>query len=148
MRKTIEIKLTNPFAKMPAYANYGDAGLDLAAAIEDDVAVYPGTNVMITSGIAVHINDHNVVGVLVGRSGLGHKCRIRLSNCVGIIDSSYQQTIGISVFNDGDGVFTIKRGDRIAQLLFVPVYQANLTLVDDFTVSSDRGGFGSSGVAS
>jgi len=141
----IEIKLTNEFAKIPTYAHEGDAALDIYAAIEDDVVIYPGSCEMVSSGIAININDENVAGILVGRSGLGHKNNIRLSNCVGVIDSGYQQTIGISVFNDSIDLFTIKRGDRIAQLMFMPIIRADLQLVTDFGHDTGRGGFGSSG---
>ena len=142
----IEIKLTNEFSKIPTYAHEGDAALDIYAAIEDEITVYPGSCEMVSSGIAININDENVAGILVGRSGLGHKNNIRLSNCVGVIDSGYQQTIGISVFNDSIDLFTIKRGDRIAQLMFMPIIRANLKLVTDFGHDTGRGGFGSSGV--
>jgi len=144
--KEIEIKLTNEFAQLPTRAHEGDAALDIYAAIEGEMLICPGSCVLISSGIAVNIKDPNIVGVLVSRSGLGHKNNIRLSNCLGVIDSEYQLTIGISLFNDSMDIYTVKRGDRIAQLMFMPVYQPELKLVTDFSHDTGRGGFGSSGV--
>jgi len=142
----IEIKLTNAFAKMPTYAHEGDAALDIYAAIEDEIIIYPGSCEMIPSGIAININDPNIVGILTGRSGLGHKNNIRLSNCVGVIDSGYQKTIGVSIFNDSVDIYAVRRGDRIAQLVFMPIIRANLHIVPEFGHDTGRGGFGSSGV--
>jgi len=144
--KEIEIKLTNEFAKIPTYAHNGDAAIDLYAAIEDDIIIFPGSCELISSGIAVNIDDSNIVGVLVSRSGLGHKNNIRLSNCLGVIDSEYQLTIGISLFNDSIDIYTVKRGDRVAQIMFLPVYHPTVKMVTEFSHDTGRGGFGSSGI--
>lgn len=144
--KEIEIKLTNEFAQRPTRAHQGDAAIDIYAAIEDEIEIYPGSCEMVSSGIAININNPDIVGVLVGRLGMGHKCNVRLSNCLGVIDSGCQKTIGVSLFNDSCDIYTVKRGDRIAQLMFMPVFRPIINVVQEFETDTGRGGFGSSGI--
>lgn len=148
MKPTIEIKLLNEFAQVPRYQTNGSAGMDIHAAIEDDVIIYPGRWALINSGLAVNINDPSIMAVLAARSGLALKEGIKLGNGIGICDSDYQQAIGVILHNDGVDEFVVHRGDRIAQLMFVPVHQVNLMIVSNFTDETGRGGFGSTGVSS
>lgn len=131
---------------LPAYATSGSAGLDLRACLDVPLAVSPGETTLIPTGIAIHIDDASLAGVILPRSGLGHKHGIVLGNLVGLIDSDYQGQLMVSVWNRGRIPFVVEPGERIAQMVFVPVIQAEFNIVDDFT-SSDRGdgGFGHSG---
>lgn len=131
---------------LPAYATSGSAGLDLRACLDVPLAVSPGETTLIPTGIAIHIDDASLAGVILPRSGLGHKHGIVLGNLVGLIDSDYQGQLMVSVWNRGRIPFIVEPGERIAQMVFVPVIQAEFNIVDDFT-SSDRGdgGFGHSG---
>lgn len=131
---------------LPDYATEGSAGMDLRACLDDTLTLAPGDTQLIPTGLAIHIGDPSLAAVILPRSGLGHKHGIVLGNLVGLIDSDYQGQLFISCWNRGNDSFEIKPGERIAQLVFVPVVQATLQQVDDFN-QSDRGegGFGHSG---
>lgn len=131
---------------LPAYATEGSAGLDLRALLEQPLTVEAGQTVLIPTGISVYIADPNLAAVILPRSGLGHKNGIVLGNLVGLIDSDYQGPLMVSLWNRSNTPFTIEIGDRIAQLVFVPVVQASFNIVQEFT-STERGegGFGHSG---
>lgn len=152
MKKSIELKILDKRIgseyPLPEYATPGSAGLDLRALIDTPLTLQPGETVLIPTGIAIHIGDANLCATILPRSGMGHKHGIVLGNLVGLIDSDYQGQLMISTWNRGQNAFTIEPGDRIAQLVFVPVVQAQFTLVDEFA-TSDRGegGFGHSGRA-
>lgn len=131
---------------LPEYATDGSAGMDLRAALEETTEIKPGETLLIPTGMAIYVEDPNMAAVILPRSGLGHKHGIVLGNLVGLIDSDYQGQLFVSCWNRGDKSFSIEVGDRIAQLVIVPVIQADFEVVDDF-VSTDRGvgGFGHSG---
>jgi len=132
---------------LPAYATAASAGLDLRAALESPLTLAPGTAELIPSGLAIHIGNPNLCAVILPRSGLGHKHGIVLGNGTGLIDADYQGPLMISVFNRSDHAFTIEPGDRIAQLVLVPILQARLEVVETFTESTrGSGGFGHTGV--
>ncbi len=148
--KQIEVKILNPRVgkefPLPSYATPGSAGLDLRACLEKPLTVNPGETHLIPTGIAIHIADPTMAATILPRSGLGHKHGIVLGNLVGLIDSDYQGELMISCWNRGQDSFSIQPGDRIAQMMIVPVIQAQLTIVEEFD-SSERGegGFGHSG---
>lgn len=131
---------------LPAYSTEGSAGLDLRACIESELTLEPTDTVLIPTGISVFIEDPCLAAMILPRSGLGHKHGIVLGNLVGLIDSDYQGELMVSCWNRGQSSFTINPGDRIAQMILVPVVQAEFTIVDQFQ-ETDRGadGFGSSG---
>jgi dUTP pyrophosphatase len=131
---------------LPAHATEGSAGMDLRACIDETITLNPGETELIPTGIAIHIDDPGLAATILPRSGLGHKHGIVLGNLVGLIDSDYQGQLFVSCWNRGTDSFIIEKGDRIAQLVFVPVVQADFEVVDEF-VESDRGagGFGHSG---
>ena len=131
---------------LPTYATTGSAGLDLRALVEDGFEVQPGETKLIPTGLSIYIADPNLAAVILPRSGLGHKNGIVLGNLVGLIDSDYQGPLMVSLWNRSDKPFKIEVGDRIAQLVFVPVVQAEFNIVEEF-VQTDRGegGFGHSG---
>jgi dUTP pyrophosphatase len=130
----------------PEYATEGSAGLDLRACLEESVCLQAGETVLIPTGLAIHIDDHSLAAVLLPRSGLGHKHGIVLGNLVGLIDSDYQGQVFVSCWNRGKENFTIEIGERIAQMVFVPVVQACFEIVTEFNESSRAdGGFGHSG---
>ncbi|QDY43478.1 dUTP diphosphatase [Candidatus Pantoea soli] len=131
---------------LPAYATSGSAGLDLRACLDSALEITPGMTTLVPTGLAIHIADPSLAAVILPRSGLGHKHGIVLGNLVGLIDSDYQGQLMVSVWNRGQESFTLQPGDRLAQLVFVPVVQAEFNLVEDFD-ASDRGagGFGHSG---
>ncbi|MFO1303498.1 MAG: dUTP diphosphatase [Burkholderiales bacterium] len=132
---------------LPAYASSGSAGLDLRACIDGPLILQPGAAELISSGIAVHIADPGLAGLVVPRSGLGHKHGIVLGNLVGLIDSDYQGPLFISCWNRGTAPFTVNPLDRIAQLLIVPVVRPAFEEVSEFAPTKrGEGGFGSSGV--
>lgn len=133
---------------MPGYATSGAAGIDLRACIKDKLLLYPGETTLIPTGIAIHLAIKNLAAMLLPRSGLGHKHGIVLGNLVGLIDSDYQGEIMVSCWNRGQDVFTVNVGDRIAQMVVVPVLQADFEVVEQFH-SSERGndGFGSTGLS-
>jgi dUTP pyrophosphatase len=131
---------------LPAYATAGSAGMDLRACLDAALTLEPGRAELLPTGLAIHVEDPGLAAVILPRSGLGHKHGIVLGNLVGLIDSDYQGQLMVSVWNRGSEPFTIQPGDRIAQLVVVPVVQVELQVVDDFTTSSrGAGGFGHSG---
>ncbi len=133
---------------MPTYATEGSAGMDLRACLDETLLIQPGETQLIPTGIAIHIADSRMAAVILPRSGLGHKHGIVLGNLVGLIDSDYQGQLFISCWNRGSEAFSINSGDRIAQLVIVPVVQAEFEVVSEFD-TSDRaeGGFGHTGRA-
>ncbi len=130
----------------PTYGTDGSAGMDLRACIDEKIILKPGQTELIPTGIAIHIEDNSMAATILPRSGLGHKHGIVLGNLVGLIDSDYQGQLFVSMWNRGDTVFEIESGDRIAQIVFVPVIQVEFEQVEEFG-DSDRGegGFGSTG---
>jgi len=143
--KILDSRLGNTIP-LPAYATEGSAGLDLRVCINEPLSIAPQETVLLPTGIAVYIGDPQLAAVILPRSGLGHKHGIVLGNLVGLIDSDYQGELKVSCWNRSQESFVVQPGDRIAQLVFVPVVQAAFEVVDDF-VQTDRGiaGFGSSG---
>jgi len=132
---------------LPAYATDGSAGLDLRAALDEPLDLLPGDAVLVPSGLAIHIGDPGLCAVVLPRSGLGHKHGIVLGNGTGLIDADYQGPLMISVWHRGKDAFTIEPGDRIAQLVILPVVRATLNVVDTFVETArGSGGFGHSGV--
>ena len=131
---------------LPTYATEGSAGLDLRALINEPMTVKAGQTVLIPTGISIYIADPNLAAVILPRSGLGHKNGIVLGNLVGLIDSDYQGPLMVSLWNRSQEDFTVNVGDRIAQLVFVPVVQASFNIVQDFEQTErGEGGFGHSG---
>jgi dUTP pyrophosphatase len=131
---------------LPAYATDGSAGLDLRACLGAPLVLGPGKAELIPTGLAIHVADPGLAAVILPRSGLGHKHGIVLGNLVGLIDSDYQGQLMVSCWNRGAEGFTITPGERIAQLVIVPVVQVELELVEAFTASArGAGGFGHSG---
>ena len=143
--RLLDARLGDPFP-LPAYATDGSAGLDLRAMVEAPLTLNPGDTELLPTGLAIHIGDAGFAGMILPRSGLGHKHGIVLGNLVGLIDSDYQGQLMVSCWNRGNSAFTIEPGERIAQLVIVPVMQVALTQVDDFDDSvRGEGGFGHSG---
>jgi len=146
----LQVKVLNPKVgdeiPLPTYSTEGSAGLDLRACLDESVELTPGQTELIPTGIAIYIEDPAYAAVILPRSGLGHKHGIVLGNLVGLIDSDYQGELMISAWNRGNTSFSIEPGERIAQLVILPVHQVEFQIVEDFT-STDRGtgGFGSSG---
>jgi dUTP pyrophosphatase len=131
---------------LPTYATAGSAGLDLRALIDAPLDLAPGATSLIPTGLAIHIDDPGYAAMILPRSGLGHKHGIVLGNLVGLIDSDYQGQLMVSCWNRGGTAFTIQPGERIAQLIIVPVAQVELRVVEDFAASArGAGGFGHSG---
>jgi dUTP pyrophosphatase len=131
---------------LPAYATDGSAGMDLRACIDAPVTLASGQTQLIATGLAIHIDDPGLAAVILPRSGLGHKHGIVLGNLVGLIDSDYQGQLMVSMWNRGSTAFIIEPGERIAQLVVVPVVQVELEVVNDFATSArGAGGFGHSG---
>lgn len=150
MKRDVQLKiLDSRIGKdipLPEYATHGAAGMDLRACMDAPLALAPGETSLIPTGLAIHIEDPALAAVILPRSGLGHKHGIVLGNLVGLIDSDYQGQLFISCWNRGNESFTIEVGDRIAQLVFVPIVQAALQIVDDFEESHRaEGGFGHTG---
>lgn len=148
--KKIQLKILDPRLgeeiALPAYATDGSAGLDLRACLDQAATLQPGESLLIPTGMAIHIQDRHLAAVLLPRSGLGHKHGIVLGNLVGLIDSDYQGQIFVSCWNRGNTAFTIEIGERIAQMVFVPVVQAEFECVAGFDQSQrGSGGFGHSG---
>ncbi|QOX78902.1 dUTP diphosphatase [Trichlorobacter lovleyi] len=149
--REIETKIVSPLIgssiPLPQYATDGSAALDLRACLDEAVAVAPGETVTIPSGIAISIHDPNLVAILAPRSGLGIKHGIVLANTIGVIDSDYQGEIKIGVRNQGSEPYSIQPGERVCQMLFMPVVQASLRVVEEFSEESARGtgGFGHTG---
>ena len=133
---------------LPHYATPGSAGLDLRACLDAPLTIAPGETHLIPTGIAIHLDDARLAAVLLPRSGLGHKHGIVLGNLVGLIDSDYQGQVMVSCWNRGNAAFTVVPGERIAQMVIVPVVQVRFEVVDEFTESQrGAGGFGSSGTS-
>jgi dUTP pyrophosphatase len=131
---------------LPAYATDGSAGLDLRACLDAPLVLAPGKAELIPTGIAIHLEDPALAAVILPRSGLGHRHGIVLGNLVGLIDSDYQGQLMVSCWNRGAEPFTVRAGERIAQLVVVPVMQVQLEVVEDFSASQrGAGGFGHSG---
>ena len=131
---------------MPAYATEGSAGLDLRACLRSALELQPGKAELIPTGLAIHLDDPRLAAMILPRSGLGHKHGIVLGNLVGLIDSDYQGQLMVSCWNRGREPFTVQPGERIAQLVVVPVVQVELEIVADFEASArGAGGFGHSG---
>ena len=143
--RLLDARLGDQFP-LPAYATDGSAGLDLRAMVEAPLTLNPGDTELLPTGLAIHIGDAGYAGMILPRSGLGHKHGIVLGNLVGLIDSDYQGQLMVSCWNRGSSAFTIEPGERIAQLVIVPVMQVALTQVDEFDDSArGEGGFGHSG---
>jgi dUTP pyrophosphatase len=147
----IELKIVNPLIgkeiPVPEYATAGAAGLDLRACLTEPLLLQSGETRMIGCGIAINIHDPGLAAVLLPRSGLGSKHGIVLGNLVGLIDSDYQGELMVALWNRGQQAFTVQPGERICQMIFVPVAHAQFTLVEQFSVASARGegGFGHTG---
>ncbi len=150
--QTIQLKILDPRIggefPLPHYATDASAGMDMRACVDAPLTVAPGETHLIPTGIAIHIGDPALAAMLLPRSGLGHKHGIVLGNLVGLIDSDYQGQVFVSCWNRGHDSFTIEPGERIAQMVFVPVVQAHFQVVDEFEESErGTGGFGHTGRA-
>jgi len=148
----IKLKILDPRIgkeiPLPEYATTGSAGLDLRACIDDSLEIKPGETHLVPTGMAIHIDDPAMAAIILPRSGLGHKHGIVLGNLTGLIDSDYQGQLFVSVWNRGQSTFTLHEGDRMAQLVFVPVVQAKFDIVESFDESERaEGGFGHTGKA-
>ncbi|WHP05398.1 dUTP diphosphatase [Acinetobacter corruptisaponis] len=143
--KVLDARLGQEWA-MPAYATTGSAGLDLRACLDKAIEIAAGETVLVKTGLAIYIEDPNFAGLILPRSGLGHKHGIVLGNLVGLIDSDYQGELMISVWNRGQNTFCLEPGERLAQYVLVPVVQAEFEQVEEF-VATERGagGFGHTG---
>jgi dUTP pyrophosphatase len=131
---------------LPHYATEGSAGLDLRACMDHPLVLEPGKTVLIATGLAIYLEDPNIAATILPRSGLGHKHGVVLGNLTGLVDSDYQGPLMISCWNRGDKSYTIKPGERIAQLVIVPIIRATFAVVDQFKQTQrGEGGFGSSG---
>lgn len=143
--KILDPRLGSEFP-LPQYATPGSAGLDLRAMLKEDLTLEPGQTVLIPTGLSIHIANPGLAALILPRSGLGHKHGIVLGNLVGLIDSDYQGELMVSCWNRGQSAFTLAVGERLAQLVLVPVVQAHFELVDEFGQSErGAGGFGHSG---
>jgi dUTP pyrophosphatase len=150
--RSIELKILDPrigdTIPLPHYATDGSAGLDMRACIDEAQTVQPGETTLIPTGLAIYIGDPTLAAVLLPRSGLGHKHGLVLGNLTGLIDSDYQGQVFISSWNRGSASYEIQPGDRIAQMVFVPVAQVEFSVVVEFDDSArGSGGFGHSGKA-
>ncbi len=151
-RRALEVRILDPRVgrefPLPQYATAGSAGLDLRACIDAPLVLEPGAATLIPTGLAIHLDDPGLAAVLLPRSGLGHKHGVVLGNLVGLIDSDYQGQLMVSCWNRGQAPYTVAPGERIAQMVVVPVVQVDLTVVDDFVETRrGAGGFGSSGTS-
>ena len=149
-RPQLAVKILDPrigqAIPLPTYATSGSAGMDLRACIDEAITLNPGQTELIPTGMAIHIEDPSLCAMLLPRSGLGHKHGVVLGNLVGLIDSDYQGQLMVSCWNRGSIPLVIEPAERIAQMVLVPVVQAQLTIVDDFDTSlRGEGGFGHSG---
>jgi dUTP pyrophosphatase len=148
-RMLIDVKILDPrmAEQLPAYATPGSAGLDLRACLDEPLTLAPNAWQLVPTGLAVHLADPAYAAMLLPRSGLGHKHGIVLGNLVGLIDSDYQGQLMVSCWNRSPTAFTIEPMERIAQMVIVPVVQAQFRVVDDFAAASERGagGYGSTG---
>ena len=150
MKQAIQLKILNPKIgneiPLPTYATEGSAGLDLRACLDAPITLEPGQTTLIPTGLAIYIEDANLAATILPRSGLGHKHGIVLGNLVGLIDSDYQGELMVSCWNRGQSTFTIEPSERIAQLVLLPVIQAEFSIVDDFKATErGTGGFGHTG---
>ena len=150
MKRKIKVRLLDPRIgkefPLPQHATEGSAGMDLRACLDAPLTLAPGAAELIPTGISIYVEDPNLAALLLPRSGLGHKSGIVLGNLVGLIDSDYQGPLMVSCWNRGSAAFTVNPGDRIAQMVLVPVVQAEFEVVEDFSASiRGAGGFGSSG---
>ncbi len=150
MKKQIQLKILDSRLgedfPLPAYATEGSAGMDLRAMMEQSLEIAPGETHLIPTGMAIHVEDPKLAAVILPRSGLGHKHGIVLGNLVGLIDSDYQGQLFVSCWNRGQEPFLIEVGERIAQLVIIPVVHAEFDIVDEFHASQrGSGGFGHSG---
>jgi len=150
MQRTIKLRILDPRIgrefPLPAHATAGSAGLDLRACLAAPLTLAPGGAELIPTGISIYIEDPALAALLLPRSGLGHKNGIVLGNLVGLIDADYQGPLMVSCWNRGTAPFTVNPGDRIAQMVIVPVVHIDFAIVEDFTESArGSGGFGSSG---
>jgi len=149
-RQRLQVRVLDPRIgsefPLPQYATSGSAGVDLRACVDAPIELRPGDTTLIPSGIAIYLGEPNLAAIVLPRSGLGHKHGIVLGNLVGLIDSDYQGQVFVSCWNRGQTTFTVQPGERIAQLVVVPVVQVEFEVVSDF-VATERGagGFGSSG---
>ena len=151
-RQGIELKILDARIgseyPLPEYATEGSAGIDLRACVDQALTLHPGETQLVSTGIAIHMRDPQLAAVLLPRSGLGHKHGIVLGNLVGLIDSDYQGEVMVSCWNRGRDSFTIEPGDRLAQMVFLPVVRAFFEVVESFQTSErGEGGFGHSGRA-
>lgn len=149
-RRPLKVRILDPRLgrelPLPAYATAGSAGLDLRACLDAPLILGAGEAQLIPTGLAIHVEDPGLAAVILPRSGLGHRHGIVLGNLVGLIDSDYQGQLLVSCWNRGREPFTVQPGERIAQLVVVPVVQVQLEIVEDFTHSPrGAGGFGHSG---
>jgi dUTP pyrophosphatase len=150
LRHPLKVRILDPRIgrdfPLPTYATAGSAGLDLRACIDADLLLEPGKAELIPTGLAIYVEDPGLAAVILPRSGLGHKHGVVLGNLVGLIDSDYQGHLMVSCWNRGREPFTVRPGERIAQLVVVPVVQVELEVVDDFSATGrGGGGFGHSG---
>ncbi len=131
---------------LPAHATHGSAGIDLRACLDEAIVLQPNATVLVKTGMAIHIEDTGYAGLILPRSGLGHKHGIVLGNLVGLIDSDYQGELMVSIWNRGTTAFTLEPGERMAQYVLVPIMQTSFDIVEEF-VESGRGvgGFGHTG---
>jgi dUTP pyrophosphatase len=148
--QSVKLKILDPRIgrdiALPAYATPGSAGMDLRACLDEPLTLAPGNTALVPTGIAIHIGEANLAAMLLPRSGLGHRHGLVLGNLTGLIDSDYQGEILVSCWNRGLNAFTIKPGERIAQMVFVPIVTAHFDIVEDFERSArGPGGFGHSG---
>lgn len=151
MLKKINIKILDPrignIFPLPKYTTDGSAGMDLCACIDEPMTLYPEQTTLISTGIALHINDNTLAAIILPRSGIGHNYGIVLGNLIGLVDSDYQGALMISIWNRSKKLFILKPGDRVAQIAFIKIVQAELNLVESFNILTKRGhqGFGHSG---
>jgi dUTP pyrophosphatase len=150
MTLPVQIKIINPKVgtalSLPTYATEGSAGLDLRACIDAPITLKPGQTILIPTGLAMYLEDPGFAALLLPRSGLGHKHGVVLGNLTGLIDSDYQGELMVSTWNRGDKTFVIEPGERIAQMIIVPVVQAKFNVVDEFEKTArGAGGFGHTG---
>lgn len=148
--KNVALKIIDPRIgsqfPMPGYATEGSAGIDLRACIDEPLTLAPGSKALIGAGFAMHMKDTSMAATLLPRSGLGYKNGIVLKNLVGLLDADYQGEVKIAAWNTGDEAYTIEPGDRIAQMVFLPIIQPEFNVVEEFDVSErGEGGFGHTG---
>lgn len=151
MKKAIQLKILDDRIgtefELPDYATDGSAGMDLRACVGQQTNLAPGQTILIPTGLSIYVQDPTLAAVLLPRSGLGHKHGIVLGNLTGLIDSDYQGPLMVSLWNRGNTAFTVQPGDRIAQMVFVPIVQAEFELVEEFAESErSGGGFGHTGI--